>query len=107
MPLFEIRIYPVKDGCMDEWVEFMSSKIVPFIESKGMKVDAMFRGVEDPTVYVWIRRFDDEEHRQALYKAVYETDEWQTNFKPTVRRLVDVENATVHVVSATDGSPLR
>lgn len=107
MPLFEIRIYPVKDGCMDEWVEFMSSKIVPFIESKGMKVDAMFRGVEDPTVYVWIRRFDDEEHRQALYKAVYETDEWQTNFKPTVRRLVDVENATVHVVSAADGSPLR
>ena len=104
MPLFEIRIYPVKDGCMDEWVEFMSSKIVPFIESKGMKVDAMFRGVEDPTVYVWIRRFDDEEHRQALYKAVYETDEWQTNFKPTVRRLVDVENASVH---ATDGSPLR
>ncbi len=107
MPLFEIRIYPVKDGCMDEWVEFMSSKIVPFIESKGMKVDAMFRGVEDPTVYVWIRRFDDEEHRQALYKAVYETDEWQTNFKPTVRRLVDVENASVHVVSAADGSPLR
>lgn len=92
---------------MDEWVEFMSSKIVPFIESKGMKVDAMFRGVEDPTVYVWIRRFDDEEHRQALYKAVYETDEWQTNFKPTVRRLVDVENASVHVVSAADGSPLR
>lgn len=107
MPLFEIRIYPVKDGCMDEWVEFMSSKIVPFIESKGMKVDAMFRGVEDPTVYVWIRRFDDEEHRQALYNAVYETDEWQTNFKPTVRRLVDVENASVHVVSAADGSPLR
>lgn len=107
MPLFEIRIYPVKDGCMDEWVEFMRSKIVPFIESKGMKVDAMFRGVEDPTVYVWIRRFDDEEHRQALYKAVYETDEWQTNVKPTVRRLVDVENATVYVVSATDGSPLR
>ena len=107
MPLFEIRIYPVKDGCMDEWVEFMSSKIVPFIESKGMKVDAMFRGVEDPTVYVWIRRFDDEEHRQALYKAVYETDEWQTNFKPTVRRLVDVENASVHVVSAADESPLR
>ena len=89
---------------MDEWVEFMSSKIVPFIEAKGMKVDAMFRGVEDPTVYVWIRRFDDEEHRQALYKAVYETDEWQTNFKPTVRRLVDVENASVHVVSAADGS---
>jgi hypothetical protein len=107
MALFEIRTYPVYEGAMDEWTTFMESTIVPFIEERGMKVDAMFRGVEDPNVYVWIRRFSNESHREELYKAVYETDHWQTKIKPTVRRLVDVENAVVHLVEATNGSPLR
>lgn len=106
MPLFEIRTYPVKEGAMEEWVGFMESTIVPYIESKGMHVDAMFRGAEDPTTYVWIRRFTDEDHRKATYEAVY-GDEWQANIKPTVRKLVDVENAVVHVVNATDGSRLK
>ncbi len=107
MALFEVRTYPVSDGAMDEWAAFMESTIVPFITSKGMKVEALFRGAEDPNVYVWIRRFENEAHRQDLYKAVYETDHWQTNIKPTVRRLVDVENAVVHLVEATEGSPLK
>ena len=107
MPLFEVRTYPVKDGAMEEWVAFMEDAIVPFIEEKGMKVDAMFQGAQDPSVFVWIRRFDDETHREKLYKAVYETDHWQTQIKPTVRRLVDVEKAVVHVMHATAGSPLR
>lgn len=107
MALFEVRTYPVFEGAMDEWSAFMEGTIVPFIEEKGMKVDAMFRAAEDQNVYVWIRRFDNEAHRQELYKAVYETDHWQTNIKPTVRRLVDVGNAVVHVVEATEGSPLK
>lgn len=107
MALFEVRTYPVKEGCMDEWVTFMEERIVPFITDKGMKVDAMFRGADDPTVYIWIRRFEDETHRKALYEAVYETDDWQETIKPTVRRLVDVENATVHVMNATKSSPMR
>ena len=106
MALFEIRTYPVNAGAMDEWTGFMRSTIVPFIEDKGMQVDAMFRGTEDPNVFAWIRRFKDEAHRQELYQAVYETDHWQTQIKPTVRRLVDVENAVVHVVEAPEGSPL-
>lgn len=107
MPIFEIRTYPVKEGAMDEWIAFMESTIVPFIEDKGMKVDAMFRGIEDPNVYVWIRRFDNEAHRQDLYEAVYQTDHWQTEIKPTVRRLVDVDSAVVHLVETTEGSPLQ
>ena len=106
MPLFEVRTYPVKEGAMEEWVAFMEEKIVPHIEGKGMKVDAMFRGTEDANTFVWIRRFDDEAHRTALYKAVYD-DVWMADFKPTVRRLVDVENAVVSVVEATSGSPLQ
>lgn len=107
MPVFEGCTYPANEGAMEEWVAFMDTAIVPFIEEKAMKIDAMFRGVEDPNAYIWIRRFDDEAHRQKLYKAVYETDHWQTNIKPSLRRLVDVGDAVVHVAKATKGSPLK
>lgn len=107
MPIFEVRTYPVFEGAMEEWVAFMEDRIVPFISSKGMKVDAMFRGVDDPNTFIWIRRFEDEAHRQELYKAVYETEDWQQNYKPTVRRLVDVENAVIHLVEATGSSPVK
>ena len=107
MALFEIRQYQVFPGKMDEWVEFMEQRIAPFMIAKGMVIPAMFRGEDNENLFIWIRRFDDEAHREALYKSVYETDEWQTSYKPTVRRLVDVENAVVHRMVGTHHSPVR
>ena len=54
-----------------------------------------------------IRRFDDEAHRAALYAAVYESDDWQTNYKPTVRRLVDVDKTIVYRAVGTPCSTMR
>lgn len=107
MAIFEVRVYPVREGGMNEWVEFMHDRVKPFIESQGMKVEAMFRGMEDPNRYIFIRRFDDEAHRDALYQAVYGSEDWEKNYKPTVRRLVDVENAVIHVMNEASGSPMK
>lgn len=107
MAIFEVRIYPVREGGMDEWVEFMHQKVRPFIEDKGMKVEAMFRGLEDPNRYIFIRSFKDAEARAALTEAVYGSQDWQDNYKPTVRRLVDVENSVIHVMEETAESPLK
>lgn len=107
MTIFEVRNYTVKQGAMDEWVDFMETKILPFSAGKGMKVDATFRGVDDPNAYVWIRRFDDEEHRKALYKALYGSTEWKEVYKPTVERLLEMDKIQVQVVQATGASPLK
>ncbi|MEX0343323.1 MAG: NIPSNAP family protein [Rhizobiaceae bacterium] len=107
MAIFEVRIYPVREGGMDEWVAFMHDKVRPFIEKKGMKVEAMFRGVEDPNRYIFIRSFKDAAHREALTEAVYGSQDWQENYKPTVRRLVDVENSVIHVMTETSESPMK
>lgn len=104
MSLFEIRQYQIQPGRMAEWVEFMETKIVPFITSKGMEVTAMFESLEDENRFIWLRRFENEAAKQELYEAVYQSEEWQTNFKPTVRSLVDVENAIVQNVSPTTHS---
>ncbi len=107
MGLFEVRQYFVRDGKMDEWVEFMETRIVPFVESKGMEPIALFRAEDDSNKFIWIRRFESEGHREDLYRDVYESEEWQVDFKPIVRSLIDVEKAVVHRVVPTRRSPTQ
>jgi hypothetical protein len=42
---------------------------------------------EDPDLYIWIRRFEDEEERKRLYAAVYESDTWKNEIAPKTAQL--------------------
>ncbi len=75
MAFYELRQYKIRPGKMDEWIQFMEGTILPFQISKGMVVTGSYRGEEDDSVYIWMRRFESEEQREQLYKTVYESDE--------------------------------
>ena len=86
MAFYELRQYKVRPGKMNEWVKIMEEEIIPFQVSKGMVICGSFRGETDNSAYVWLRRFESEAEREALYKAVYETDHWKTKIAPRVPR---------------------
>lgn len=104
MAFYELRQYHINPGKMDEWVAFMESTIVPFQVSKGMVITGSFRGEEDDSVYVWMRRFDSEAERVALYAAVYETDYWKNEVAPIVSELIDRSKIQVQRIFATPKS---
>ncbi len=85
---YELRQYDIVDGRMDEWMAFMEGEIIPFQVSKGMVIAGSFRGEENNTVYVWIRRFASEEDRVRLYEAVYESDEWKNYYSPKCKDII-------------------
>ena len=89
MAFYELRQYKVRPGKMDEWVKIMEEEIIPFQVSKGMVICGSFRGETDPSVYIWLRRFESEAEREALYAAVYETDYWKTQIAPRVPEYLD------------------
>src|ERR1700680_3352587 len=89
MAFYELRQYKVLPGKMDEWVKIMEEEIIPFQVSKGMVICGSFRGETDDSGYVWRRGFDSEAQREALYKAVYETDHWKTKIAPLVPACLD------------------
>ena len=93
--LFELRQYRVVAGQRETWVRFMEDVIIPFQASKGMVVVGSFVGDEDPDLYVWIRRFEDEQERERLYAAVYETDTWKNEIAPRTAELLDREKMVV------------
>ena len=86
---YELRQYKIHPGRMEEWVEFMEKDIIPFQVSRGMVITGSWRGEEDDTVYVWMRRFESESERERLYEAVYQSDYWKNDVAPRVTELMD------------------
>lgn len=89
MAFYELRQYKVLPGKMDDWVEMMETEIIPFQMSQGMVITGSYRGEEDDSVYIWMRRFDSEAQREELYAAVYESDHWKTVIGPRVPDHID------------------
>jgi len=107
---FELRQYVLKPGQRENWVQLMEEEILPFQLSKGMVVVGSFLSEEEggeDGLYVWIRRFDSEEQREALYAAVYETDHWNNNLSPRVAEMIDREQISVTRIVPTNKSVLR
>ncbi|GAA1560356.1 NIPSNAP family protein [Kribbella lupini] len=104
---YEIRRYQTQPGRRDEWVRYMEEAVIPFQIEQGMTVTASFVDEEDPDGYVWIRRFEDEQERLALYANVYESRRWRDEFDPKVKSLLLVDQIKVTRVAPTPISALR
>lgn len=92
---YEIRRYQTEPGRRDEWVRYMENVVIPYQQSKGMTITASFVDDEDPDGYVWIRRFDDEAHRAALYAATHDDPRWTDEIFPAVAGLLLLDRTVV------------
>ncbi|MCE2468387.1 MAG: NIPSNAP family protein [Caldilineaceae bacterium] len=86
---FELRTYRTKPGMLDQWAKVMDEKIIPFQISKGMVVVGSFIGEDEEDLYVWIRRFESDEQRDQLYRAVYEDSVWKNELKHLGDEMLD------------------
>jgi hypothetical protein len=104
---FELRQYRIKGGQRERWVKLMEEEIIPFQVSKGMVVVGSFVGQEEEDLYVWIRRFEDEEERERLYDDVYESDYWKNEIRPQIDEMLDRETMNVTRIEATPKSVIQ
>jgi NIPSNAP len=89
MAFYELRQYTIRPGKMEAWLRCMQEEIIPFQVAKGMVITGSYRGEQDDSVYVWMRRFESETERERLYKAVYESEHWKNVIAPKVTELID------------------
>jgi hypothetical protein len=104
---FELRQYRVKPEKREQWVKLMEEKIIPFQISQGMVVVGSFIGQEEDDLYVWIRRFESEDERKALYQKVYESDYWNDECKPGCDDMLDRTKIVVTRLEATPKSVIQ
>ena len=104
---FELRQYHVRPGQQAAWVKCMEEEIIPFQIRMGMVIVGNFVGEEDESVYVWIRRFENEAERERLYAAVYESDTWKNDIAPRIPEMLDRERAVITRLTATGRSVIH
>ena len=104
---FELREYRCLNGQRDNWVKFMEEEIIPFQVSKGMVILGSFTGQEEDDLYIWIRRFENEEEREKLYQAVYESDTWKNEIGPKIPAMVDRNKIVVRRIEASSRSVIQ
>tara|TARA_B100000700_G_scaffold272447_1_gene316065 strand:- start:563 stop:913 length:351 start_codon:yes stop_codon:yes gene_type:complete len=104
LAFFELREYRIKDGKMDEWVDFMEKEIIPFQVGKGMVVVGSFVSEEEEDLYIWIRRFESEDERENLYEAVYQDPMWTDDISDRVGAIMDRERIVVRRILPTSRS---
>ena len=107
MAFYELRQYKVLNGQMENWLKVMQEEIIPFQVAKGMVIAGSFRGENDESVYVWIRRFENEEKRDELYSAVYDSDVWKNDISPRLSSMLDRDAMVVTRLSPTELSILQ
>jgi len=107
MAIYELRQYKVLPGQMDLWVKYMEEEIIPYQVSKGMVICGSFRHETDPSIYIWIRRFENEEHREKLYADVYEAVYWKERIAPAIPALLDRSAMVVQRIVPTGMSILQ
>lgn len=107
MAFYELRQYKVLPGRLEGWVKIMEEEIIPFQVAKGMVISGSFHGDTDPSVYVWLRRFESEERRAELYAAVYESEYWKTQIAPRVPEYLDRSAIVVTRIVPTSKSVVQ
>jgi hypothetical protein len=105
--IFELRQYTIRPGQREAWVKCMEEEIIPFQVKMGMVILGSFVGEEDESVYVWLRRFDNEAERKRLYDRVYQSDYWKTEISPRVGTMIDREQAKITRLVATPRSAIQ
>ena len=98
---YELREYPILEGKMSDWLEFMEGVIIPFQLSQGMTITSSSSGEgPDANSYIWTRKFESEEQRAELY-SLYKSDTWTNEIGPRTPDFIDRANIKVTRVSAT------
>jgi hypothetical protein len=107
MAFYELRQNTIRPGKMEAWLKCMEEEIIPFQAAKGMVITGSYRGEKDDSVYVWMRRFENEAERARLYKAVYESEHWKSVISPKVGELIDRSSMNVQRIVPTRLSPAQ
>ena len=104
---FELRQYRIFPGKRDEWVRFMEEVIIPGQVAKGIVIVGSFVGREEDDLYVWIRRFESVEQKDARNDAYYNTVEWKNELASIAQSMNDFSRMVVTRIEATPKSVIQ
>ena len=74
--IFELRQYAMKPGRRDELVTLFEREFVESQEAAGIRLIGLFRDLDRPDRFVWMRGYPDQAARRPALDAFYNSDHW-------------------------------
>ena len=99
MSLVELREYKIRPGKAKEWLNWMKLELLPYQVSQGMVVLETYTYEDEygELWFVWLRSFESESQRQALYVKTYD-DWWVKEIRPKIFEMIFEESINVRLL---------
>jgi quinol monooxygenase YgiN len=91
--VFELRNYAMQPGRRDELIDMFETHFVESQEVLGSLIVGIFRNLDDPNRWVWMRAFADMEVREKALTGFYTSETWmkyRTAANATIADVSDV-----------------
>ncbi|MET0225806.1 MAG: NIPSNAP family protein [Dokdonella sp.] len=88
----ELRQYTLHAGRRDELIALFEREFVASQEACGMRLLGLFRDLDDPQRFVWLRGFSDMPARAAALAAFYGGPVWQAHRSAANATMVDSDD---------------
>jgi quinol monooxygenase YgiN len=91
--VFELRNYAMQPGRRDELIDMFERYFIESQEELGSLIIGIFRNLDDPNRWVWMRAFADMEVRGKALTGFYTSDTWmkhRTAANATIAEVSDV-----------------
>jgi len=104
--VIELRIYRIKAGKRNDFVQLFDEKGVGAMEAVGMRILGQFTSLEDETTFVYLRAFASQVERQRQSEAFYGGRAWKEEFEKEVLAMIE-DSSNVLLLRPTAGSRIR
>ncbi|MEP7297957.1 MAG: NIPSNAP family protein [Burkholderiales bacterium] len=108
-PIVELRQYTLHPGQFDVLIELFERELIEPHEALGVHVVGIFRDLDAPDRFVWLRGFDDMASRPAALAAFYDGPAWQRHRTAANATMIDSDDvlllnpATPHAQAGAAG----
>ena len=76
LPAFELRQYAMRPGRRDELIALFERAFVESQEAAGIRLIGLFRDLDQPDRFVWMRGYPDPAARKPALETFYNSDHW-------------------------------
>ena len=90
--IVELRQYTLKPGQRDTLIELFEREFIETQEAEGMDVIGIFRDLDDPDRFVWLRGFPDMKARAKSLAAFYGGPVWKRHRETANATMIDSDN---------------
>ncbi|MEQ1817633.1 MAG: NIPSNAP family protein [Terricaulis sp.] len=90
--IFEFRDYTLRPGQRETLIDLFEREFIEPQEALGARVRAIFRDLDQPDRFVWIRSFADAQSRFAALDGFYTGPVWQKHRAAANATIIDSDN---------------